>query len=231
MHNYLLFIDTETSGLPKNWDEPFSNNANWPYVVQVSWMVYKKDGAFVKEENHFVGNDDFEITDEATRIHGINKDYLQQNGIDRKEIFDLLAKDVAQYQPLVVGHYIELDMQVIGADCYRLGIEHPLVNQLCFCTMLVTSKSSINPYPRCLNLPALYNKLFKKQLPNHHNALDDARATAECFFELMARQCITEASIEQAAKHITEPKKSTGNFGCALLPITILFVLIILALA
>ena len=231
MHNYVLFIDTETSGLPKKWDQPFSNNANWPYAVQVSWLVYTKEGDYVKEENHFVGNDDFSITNDATRIHGISKSYLQENGIDRKDIYKLLANDVAHYQPLVVGHYIKLDMQVIGADCYRLGVEHPLVNQLCFCTMMVTSKSSINPYPSCLNLPALYSTLFKTELPNHHNALDDARATAECFFKLLNRECITETTIEQKSKHITEPKKETRKFGCAFILITILFVLIIVAQA
>lgn len=88
---YILFIDTEASGLPKNWDLPYSANDNWPYCVQLAWVIYTKDGNLIKEENHFIKNKDFKITKPAQKIHGITREYLDEHGKDREEILQSLA--------------------------------------------------------------------------------------------------------------------------------------------
>ncbi len=54
MSDYLLFIDTETSGLPKKWGLPYSAKNNWPFSVQIAWVIYTKEGQKVKQENHFI---------------------------------------------------------------------------------------------------------------------------------------------------------------------------------
>ena len=38
---YLIF-DTETTGLPKNWNAPVSDIDNWPRCVQIAWQVQER---------------------------------------------------------------------------------------------------------------------------------------------------------------------------------------------
>lgn len=35
-----LFIDTETTGLPKEYDAPYTDIDNWPRLVQLAWIVF-----------------------------------------------------------------------------------------------------------------------------------------------------------------------------------------------
>jgi len=54
VNNHLLFIDTETSGLPKKWNKPYDTLGNWPHAVQVAWLVYSESGELIKEENFYI---------------------------------------------------------------------------------------------------------------------------------------------------------------------------------
>ncbi|MEO6733681.1 MAG: 3'-5' exonuclease [Ferruginibacter sp.] len=187
MNEYLLFIDTEASGLPKKWDLPYTVPGNWPYAVQVSWLIYSREGQKLKEQNIYISNNDFAICATALRIHGLTKDFLQQNGIPRCEALALLSKDLDEFRPMIVGHFIELDYHIIGADYYRADIENPMENLPAFCIMKASQHLQQNPHNKFLRLGDLYQILFKKPLLNQHNALTDAGATADCFFELVKR--------------------------------------------
>lgn len=186
--DYLLFIDTEASGLPNKWFLPYSVEGNWPFALQVSWIIYTKDGTKIKEHNHYIKDNDFEISPEAFRIHGLTKDFLQQNGILRKELFTILLKDLQDYQPLIIGHFLELDYHIVGAEYYRTGIpHHPMEGMPGLCIMSASKHLQQNPRCKYLRLGELYELLFKQPLLFQHNAITDATATAECFFELVKR--------------------------------------------
>ena len=223
MTDFLLFIDTEASGLPKKWDLPYTVEGNWPFAVQVSWFVYNKDGVKVKEQNYFVSNKDFKISETALGIHGLTPIFLKKNGIPRMELLHILSKDLEEYQPMIVGHFLELDYHVIGAEYHRIGIEkHPMQNLPCFCIMSASMHLQQNPNSKFLHLGQLFELLFKKPLLNQHNALVDASATADCFFELVKRNEII--SFDQPPI-VFKPKENITK----LLVWIILFVLILLS--
>lgn len=52
----ILFVDTETSGRPLDQSVSFKNVDNWPNILQIAWMVYKKDGTFVSSRVAFPKN-------------------------------------------------------------------------------------------------------------------------------------------------------------------------------
>ena len=231
MNDYLLFIDTEASGLPANWHEPYSTEGNWPSAVQVSWIIYTQDGQEVKRANHFILNTDFVITPKAMEIHGINPGILAVKGKPRTEIMQLLANDLNQYQPMVVGHFIQLDYHILSADFYRAGIENPLVNLPVFCTMLATTQLIWTPMPKSLLLGDLYAYLFYKPLQNQHNALTDAEAAAQCYFELLKRGEISQKLIEKQQKEagIKNLKSAPLKFLELFFPIFILILIVLVA--
>ena len=223
MRDYLLFIDTETSGLPKRWDVPYAATDNWPFSVQIAWVIFTKDGQEIKKESHYINNNDFQISPAAFRIHGISKEFLQQHGESREKILLQLAADLSQYQPLVVAHYMQLDFHMIGADFYRIGLNNPLAEMPRFCTMLATSKYVINPKSKYLRLDRLFYILFQKDLEDQHEALADATATAACFFEMVKLGDINDEKIQQQQQVQAKPRKAISGFGCSLLLLIISF--------
>jgi DNA polymerase-3 subunit epsilon len=188
LKDYLLFIDTEASGLPKKWSLTYSVPNNWPHAVQISWLIFTKAGEKIKEENHYINNNDFEMSPGALNIHGLTKDFLHKAGMPRRELLLLLSKDLQQYQPMVVGHFTELDYRIIGADYFREALENPMEKLRTFCIMKATQHLQQNPDSKFLRLGNLYELLFKRPLLSQHNAMVDATATAECFFELVKRK-------------------------------------------
>jgi DNA polymerase-3 subunit epsilon len=227
VQEYLLFIDTETSGLPKNWNLPYSDDKNWPHAVQISWIVYTRDQVEVKREDHFIKDDDFEINAEAFKIHGITRSFLNMHGEYRKDVLDLLAADLNTYKPLVVGHFVELDYHITGADFYRAGITQPMDSLPMFCTMLATTNFLRNPQTRYLKLNQLYSLLFNRQLSNHHNAMIDALATAESFFELVRMGSIDDDKIAKQQTERLRTNRPKLQSGCSL-PLVLLLVITIL---
>lgn len=184
MNDYLLFIDTEASGLPKNWSEPLTDTSNWPNAVQVAWIIYDKDNNEVKRENHYISNNDFTISTDAQRIHGLTPEYLAANGINRVDVLKQLSADLEQYKPLLIGHFLKLDYYVLSADYHRENLPNPMEKLPMFCTMLSSRYLVRNPMPRQMRLDELYGMLFHIDLKDAHHALHDAEATAMCFFEL-----------------------------------------------
>nr|WP_255749405.1 3'-5' exonuclease [Pontibacter liquoris] len=222
----MLFIDTETTGIPQNWEAPYEHDAAWPHSVQVAWAVYTRDGQQVKAANYYVRNDGFEISDTARMIHGITDEFLLQHGEDRKVVFEQLAADLQQYEPLVVGHFMELDYHMAGVGFFRSGLENPLLHLPRFCTMDASVTFLLYHNHKYLRLGELYERLFNKPMGSQHNALADAEATASCFFELVQRGDITDKTI-LAQQSKRQRKVSSRNNGCGL---PVLFVSCILIL-
>lgn len=226
MLNYLLFIDTETSGLPKKWNRPYATPNNWPYAIQVAWTIYTKEATLVKEENFFIKDESIRIEPGAQKIHGITKDFLQQHGVTKTEVLHKLSKDLEHYQPMIVGHCLELDFHILGAEYNRSALENLLADKKHFCTMLSTTHLVRNPAAKYLRLGELYALLFSETFPQH-NALNDARATAQCFFEMLQRGDITEEKIASQPL-LREPalsKKTKSYSPLILLILIIIFVL------
>lgn len=229
MTDFLLFIDTEASGLPKKWNQPYFEKNNWPFSVQISWIIYNKAGEKVKQENFFIKENDFTIARSATKIHGITQTYLQENGIPRKEAMKMLSDDIGEYKPLIIGHFMEFDYHMMMVDFYRSGIENPVKKEMTFCTMLATTHLVKNPAVKYLRLGELYEALFNAPLTNQHHALADAKATARCFYELIRRGEITEETIANQQKKIQKPYLENSGSGCIvplLLFISLFFLLI-----
>ena len=53
----LLFVDTETNGIPPDQSASFKNIDNWPRIRQIAWIVYSKDGQFVSAHNYATATD------------------------------------------------------------------------------------------------------------------------------------------------------------------------------
>lgn len=227
MREHLLFLDTEASGLPRRWNLPHSNSANWPCAVQIAWLIYKKDGTLIKTENHYINDGDIEIQSSATKIHGITRQYINEHGKSRAEVMQRFADDLIQYDPLVAGHFMEFDFHVVSADFYRANIDNALEDLPKYCTMIGTSYYVRDPSVKHLRLGELYTMLFNSKLENPHNALADAKATADCFFELLNRGDITDEKIDLQQLEAKRPRELKGFIWLISLLVVLLVALLI----
>ena len=68
---YLIF-DTETTGLPQNFNAPLSDSDNWPRMVQIAWQLHDENGELIENQDYIIKPEGYDIPFNATRIHGIS---------------------------------------------------------------------------------------------------------------------------------------------------------------
>lgn len=200
----ILFIDTETSGMPARWDRPLTDGSNWPFTIQVAWIIFDNTGREIKRNSKYIYEVDISIGLDSFKIHGITEDFIRANGSGRKEVLRKLAHDIKKYDPLIVAHFLELDLQVLSADYLRAQLSNPFIHQPVFCTMLKSKAYVLNPSVGYLRLPQLYKHLFKEKPIEIHHAERDAELTASCFFEMQKRGEIAVADFEKQKAHLSK---------------------------
>ena len=80
-----VFLDTETTGLPKSWNAPITDTDNWPRCIQIAWQLHEKDGTLVEAVDFLIDPDGFNIPYDAEQIHGISTALAQSEGISIEE--------------------------------------------------------------------------------------------------------------------------------------------------
>jgi DNA polymerase-3 subunit epsilon len=195
LHDYFLFIDTETSSLPKNWRAHYSKENNWPHILQIAWIIFDSNYAEVKRENHYIENNGFSIDKAAQKIHNITTEFLKINGEPIERVMQLFCDDMIQFNPLVIGHFIELDFHMVNVELNRLGMESIFETSTFYCTMKTSADYVTNSIISHLKLDKFYTILFNEEPEESHNALTDASNTSKIFFHLLQDKKISLTSI------------------------------------
>lgn len=187
-----LFFDTETTGLPKNWQAPLEDLENWPRLVQLAWILADGYGKEVGGGNLIVKPEGFFIPEAASAVHGITTERAEREGISLDEALSQFVQAIEQSK-IIVAHNISFDEKIIGAEFLRKKVEHKFFERPQICTML-TSKDFCQiesgrgyKWPKLIEL---HEKLFASGFDGAHDAMADVRACAKCFFELVKRGII-----------------------------------------
>lgn len=193
-HAYYIFFDTETAGLPKRYRG--FDVENWPRLVQLAWILTDKEGNIVNQKVAIIRPDGFTIPSDAAAIHGITTEVALREGEPIKIVLDEFIQDLKDAHWLV-GHNIDFDKHIIGAEFDRLGIVNGKLRLgPSTCTMRASTDYCAIPDPngqykyRWPKLQELYQKLFGYKFDSAHDAMADVTATKDCFFELMRRGII-----------------------------------------
>ncbi|WP_294299887.1 3'-5' exonuclease [uncultured Chryseobacterium sp.] len=204
MNPYLLFIDTETTAVPKRWDLPYSDSGNWPSAVQVSWIICSEDGTEIKKQDRYIFEEDLVISEGSFRVHGITEEFLRSRGKSRREVLADIAQDIATHNPLIVGHFLEFDLHILSADFLRAQLPNPFGYSRFYCTMLKSRQYASGTSKTGLRLPQLYRLLLNDKAEPSHNSIVDAGMTARCFFEIQRQNQLSEKDLEEKHKLIRE---------------------------
>ena len=184
-----LIFDTETTGLPKNYNAPLTDFDNWPRLVQLAWQIHDEKGGLTEVKNFIVKPEGFEIPFQAEKVHGISTQKALQEGHDLSFVLDEFNSAISKAQ-FLVGHNVEFDINIVGCEYKRKNITTRLLE-----TKQIDTKTESTDYCalpggrngryKWPNLSELHNKLFHESFDEAHNASADVVATARCFLELV----------------------------------------------
>lgn len=198
----IIFLDTESTGLPQDYKAPMSDLMNWPRVISLAWELV--DSETEKPEsstNVLIYPDGWVIPKEKFWIeNGFDTDKSMEEGKKMDVVLDAFLEDFNKAD-LMVAHNMAFDYPILGAEMlrYRKRAARKLPQ---ICTMVATIELCKIPfggdhrpwknkrgwkYPK---LAELYKFLFKTELEGAHDAGNDVAGCRLCFFELVRRGII-----------------------------------------
>lgn len=206
-----LIFDTETTGLPKNYNAPLSDSQNWPRMVQIAWQLHDQYGELIDVKNYIIKPEGYTIPYSAEKIHGITTERATSDGLDLAWVLNEF-NDILNQTQYIVGHNIGFDISIIGAEFHRKEISSPLPDMKIIDTKeestdycaLPGGKGGKFKWP---NLSELYSKLFNAEFDEAHNASGDVAATARCFFELLRLGIIPVSNLGFEKEYLTKFKE------------------------
>ena len=188
-----LFVDTETIGIPKDYDGDVYDVDNWPRVVQLAWMLIDEDGKLVSDDCSIVKNKGV-VPKRAEEVHGISTKRMRAEGVPPKDAYKHLMDAIACAEYVII-HNVDFDKPVIAADMLRHkmnDLAEKFLSQSFFCTM----KSGVDicrlpgyhgeyKYPK---LVELFGKLYlddsSVSIGGLHSADADVLVTYRCFMKM-----------------------------------------------
>ncbi len=212
-----LIFDTETTGLPRDWNAAPDASDNWPRLVQLAWQLHDFSGGLVSRGNLIVRPDGFDIPYNAEKVHGISTQRALDEGHDLVEVLEKFREDLAKAE-YSVGHNIEFDINVVASELIRMNLPLELLESKRLDTKDISTDYCAIPGGRggkfkWPTLTELHQKLFGVPFADAHDAAFDVDATAKCFFGLITESVLKLDQIPQPSKVVYQaPKLEEANF-------------------
>lgn len=196
----ILFVDTETTGTPKNYQASMKDLDNWPRIIQLAWQVATLDETLVCDHRYLIQPDGWDVPNEKFWIdNGFSTEKCMMDGRPMDKILDLFISYVDECD-FMVAHNINFDYPIIGAEMirYKRRASRKLKR---ICTMEHGTELCRIPGKKGYKWPKLaelHQFLFNCSFQGAHDAGSDVSACRKCFFELLRRGVISFQHIQIA---------------------------------
>jgi len=213
---YLIF-DTETTGIPHNKTAPITDLDNWPRLVQLAWQLHDEKGKLLSQHCYIIRPDGFDIPFKSEQVHGISTKRALEEGHELKKVLAIFGEDLSKTK-LLVGHNIEFDINIIGAELIRSSLSTELFLSLqkldtgIASTEFCNLQGGIGGKLKMPRLTELHEILFGKKFEDAHDASYDVAATARSFFGLVSKKVVKpfdSTPVEEI--EYEEPNLEAGN--------------------
>ena len=207
---YIIF-DTETTGLPRNWNAPITDTSNWPRVIQIAWQLHDELGSVIEHKDFLIRPEGFDIPFDAEKIHGISTELATEHGETLEDVLYLFNEALSKAK-FVVGQNVGFDVNVLGCEFVRMNTESIMASMpvLDTCTE-VTAELCKLPGGRggrfkLPTLTELHQFLFQEKFADAHNATVDVEVTTRCFFELIRLGHFSLDKLQREERYIEDFK-------------------------
>ena len=173
----LVCFDTETTGL----------DVQKEYIIQLSMVKFDSDTWQILDQRNWyiLPESDFTIPAEAEAVHHISKQFLLENGVSLRSVYeDLVAFtdscDILSYN----GN--GYDAPILYYNLKRLGLSFDFDHRTWYDALLLerihtAGMTDENGEKLHNNLTAAYTRYYGHPFEGAHNSLDDVMATIEVF--------------------------------------------------
>lgn len=185
-----LFFDTETTGFVSQ--TKALNDPDQPHMVQLGAILTDAEGHTMGEMNVLINND-VDIPEQASNIHGITRELCSRYGITLEgaaQMFSSLGMKATHF----IAHNFAYDHQILNIVKARLAVDTDYVrwNPPSFCTMQACTNICKLPKARGAGykwpkLQEAYKFFFDSEFTDAHDAMADVRACKDVFFALKSR--------------------------------------------
>lgn len=219
---YLIF-DTETTGLPKDWNKPFTDVDNWPRMVQIAWQLHDDMGQMIEHFDYLIKPEGYDIPYDAEKVHGISTALAQTEGVMLKEALThfMASLKTSRFQ---VGQNLTFDVNIVGAELVRAGFDYSILTDKPVLDTCTEASAELLKLPggrggkfKLPNLTELHQYLFAVPFGEAHNATADVEATTRCFFELLRCGHFTDKQLSKHEGYVASFKAKhqdpIGSFG------------------
>lgn len=190
-----VFIDTETTGLPRDeYASPYAVD-EWPRIVQMSWIIADSTKRVFLKRDYIIRPEGFIIPYKAVKIHGIDTNKAMREGYPIQQVLNTFIADCSGVD-YVVGYNINFDERVVDAELIRAGLPLIMEDMSSICVMrhhgvfANFGDGARDHYP---SLGDLYLDYFSRFMPNAHNSLADVQATMEIFWAMREKEIYNRA--------------------------------------
>ena len=194
----ILFFDTETTGLPADFNAPYTDTENWPEIVGIAYYITDQVGESKAQSDYIVATRPG-VVNGAAHINGITPE-MQLEGKPIEEILSEITRAIEHWDVgTIVCHNVAFDIPVLFAEMDRIGMKPPegiewyctkeQSTDLCKIPKLTGYYKNSRQY-KWPSLDELHQFLFNEPIPGretYHDAMTDVRATARCYFEMQKR--------------------------------------------
>lgn len=175
----IMVLDTEYDNNPKR-------------LLALSYIIYTFDDKWNKTKYiDYIKHPEnvFKVDEEGTAFeyHQLTNEFLQENGVDIKEVLEKLYNNLTDIDIIVGQNIINADIQIIRKESISINlwfdkIRDKIKNAVIYDTMI--SFKDKNPDEK-YSLDSIYKFLFDKEMKNHHNPVNDCKNTFKCFEKMI----------------------------------------------
>src|SRR5690606_20212523 len=158
-------------------------------------------GNLIENQDFLIKPKGFNIPFDAEKVHGISTELAQEQGATLQEVLEKF-KEALKKTKFVVGQNVNFDLNIMGTEFLREGMENPLsgIRVLDTCTERTAEFCKLpgGRYGR-FKLPTfteLHEELFAEPFAEAHNATADVEATTRCFLELVRKEVFTREELD-----------------------------------
>ena len=184
----IVCFDVETTGLSQKED----------FIIQLSMIKINSSFKELDRKSWYIKPvHNYEIKPTAIEKHGITKEFLEENGVNLKDIGQEIIDFIGDCD-LLTYNGNSFDIGFLYKDLKIVGFELDIQNKICYDAFLLYKTL----YPSTLE--AVYKRYTGKDLEGAHNAINDVEATIEVYKALRSES----VDIDENIFNIASPEGS-----------------------
>ncbi len=134
-----LFLQTQTTVRPDDWDYSTEELFTWPRLVQLAWLHMDSRANLLEEGCDVIQPEGFDIPHDAVELHGITTMQAVTNGSRLVDVLIDLA-EVIDESKIVVAHDVDFHSTVLFAEYKRENIPTAFDRKPKVCTLRESSE-------------------------------------------------------------------------------------------